>query len=953
MAAKIDTESNTDSIAESSCHTTTASSSLGADKQTKLFATFPPFLETEQLYDHFSNNGFYKSDIYIHRRINKATSRPAGSATVFSTSREEDIIVRLNGTMILGKYELKLQHYRQSGQHYVKKQGSAQSATQSAIPKKVGRGSVPSTDGCQVFVGVGLPQYIKEHHIREHFRKFSHVISKVETIRDKQTNISKGNFTVVFQSEAYASVAIQELNKSRLLGQHKLKVERCKFQPTVISPPNTPTLFGVVVDNLNPTICIDEIKALIGVPVAKHSSLEANSHQLYLQFHSQHDASVAIQSLDGKTLLGEVLHAYSGNFPEANFHPAPCLQQPHCDDDSQHHSYMLQSPTPSQPNFPPNSQPDLHKAEHLCYPVKITMLPNTVTEEELYDRLRQAGEVIGRPVIHISGNRYAHVNFKQESGAQTAIKRFNGTIIHGNKLRVSTQKPKPLDQCTMNTTSLNNSTNLHVQEIKKCSTKAKLHVNCIMSKDDFIKFMQHHLSNVLSSEFEVIEIQHNHGEQSSNVMVQFPSIDIATSAIEQLQNNSDLTGEIYEPINWSGEKLFKEKIAEFKQSIQTKSNFFLTKHNNKTEGLIEEHKKQNFPKNCPVNIFRDITAKREVLDQAIVECNRQHTEFTTYCTHLFTRLTELEAEAKVLITASEQMHVQALEQSLHNKLSNLRRRFGNECNRLERALPMYAYRTYILEVIQKQSHQVIILIGETGSGKSTQLVQYVYEHGVASSGIIVCTQPRKVAAISLAKHVSTEMGVALGQTLGYKTGLRGNYSERTKVIYMTDHTLLNECIADPTFSKYSCLIIDEAHERSLSTDLLLAFIKKCLPKRPDLKVIITSATIDPKIFDEYFGGSCPIIKVPGRTYPVEVLWNPLKLDKPPLDRDYISDCVTLACQLHASEPPGDILVFLTSAADIEKACQSTTGKLGNNAIVLPLHSKLPPEEQQKVFQEDN
>ena len=486
---------------------------------------------------------------------------------------------------------------------------------------------------------------------------------------------------------------------------------------------------------------------------------------------------------------------------------------------------------------------------------------------------------------------------------------------------------------------------------EKDFTNAMFHVNCITSKASFINFMQHHLTSAVLSEVEVKEVKYDQDEQSSKVIVQFPSLDIATVAIEQLQDRSDLIGEICEREKSSAEILFKEKIAEFKQSIRSKSNFFLTTHNSKTKRLLGERQRQVLPKNCPVNVFQDITAKREVLDQAIEECNRQQTEFTMHCTHLNTKLNKLEIEAEVLSIDNEQ--IRASEKSLCEKLSNLRKKFGNECSRLERALPMYAYRTDIIDVTQKQGHQVIILIGETGSGKSTQLVQYIHEHGLASSGIIVCTQPRKVAAISLAKHVSTEMGVALGQVLGYKTGLRGNCSDKTRVIYMTDHTLLNECIADPTFSKYSCLIIDEAHERSLSTDLLLAFIKKCLPKRSDLKVIITSATIDPKIFDEYFGGRCPIINVPGRTYPVEIVWNPLKSDKSPLDRNYVSDSVNIACQLHTSEPPGDILVFLTSAAEIEKACQSTTDELGSDVIVLPLHGKLPPEEQQKVFQEDD
>lgn len=481
-------------------------------------------------------------------------------------------------------------------------------------------------------------------------------------------------------------------------------------------------------------------------------------------------------------------------------------------------------------------------------------------------------------------------------------------------------------------------------------TNAVFLVNCETDKSKFCKYMHHHLQDV-TVKFEVKEIKFNQEKGTSEVMVQFPNLDVANFALMQLQEHSDLTGEICEPEKSAVEILFKEKLAEFKESIQKKSQLFKAKHKNKMDKLVKERKELILPQNCPINLFQDVTTKRDVLNQAIVECERQESEFTMYCTCLKTELSKLEGEAK--LPTGDSTQIQLSEQSLNEELSKLRKKFGIECNRLERALPMYAYRSEIIKVIQAPDNQVIILIGETGSGKSTQLVQYIYECGLAENGTIVCTQPRKVAAVSLAKHVSTEMGVALGQSLGYKTGLRGMSSHKTKVFYMTDHTLLNECIADPTFSKYSCLIVDEAHERSLSTDLLLAFIKKCLPKRPDLKVIITSATIDPEIFDNYFGGGCPIIKVPGRTYPVDIIWNPLKSDKSPLQSNYISDAVNIACQLHESEPAGDILIFLTSAAEIEKACQSTTNRVGRSAIVLPLHGKLPPGEQQKVFQEDD
>ena len=482
-------------------------------------------------------------------------------------------------------------------------------------------------------------------------------------------------------------------------------------------------------------------------------------------------------------------------------------------------------------------------------------------------------------------------------------------------------------------------------------TEVVFHVKGKTDRTNFMKYVRHHLQNT-PIEFEVTEIVEHEDDQKSEVTVQFQSLHVAKLTLMQLQECSDIVGQICMPKKSSTERVLNKKITVFKESIQTKKALFLAKHEQKIERLTNEHRKLNLPQKCSIDEFQDITARRNILNQAIIECDRQKNEYTNYCTCLLTKLSKLEDDVELIGSEGEEMLVS--EKLLSEELSKLRKTLGIECIRLEKALPMYAYKSDIVNVVQKQNRQVIILIGETGSGKSTQLVQYLHDSGLAKNGIIVCTQPRKVAAISLAKHVSNEMGVALGQVLGYKTGLisKGNCSDKTRVIYMTDHSLLNECIADPLFSKYSCLVIDEAHERSLNTDLLLAFIKKCLHKRPDLKVIITSATIDPYIFDNYFGGGCPIINVPGRTYPVEVIWNPLKSDKSPLERNYVSDAVDVACRLHESEPLGDILVFLTSAAEIEKACQSTTNKLGNSALVLPLHGKLPPDEQQKVFQYD-
>jgi len=280
----------------------------------------------------------------------------------------------------------------------------------------------------------------------------------------------------------------------------------------------------------------------------------------------------------------------------------------------------------------------------------------------------------------------------------------------------------------------------------------------------------------------------------------------------------------------------------------------------------------------------------------------------------------------------------------------LEKRFQRECFKYDKALPIYARRSEILRVIER--HQTCVLIGETGSGKSTQLVQYLYEAGYAVHGLIACTQPRKLAARSLALHVSEEAGEKPGETYTY-FGTDSRWKGMPKVVFMTDHTLLNECIADRRLSKYTVIVIDEAHERSIHTDILIALIKRCLPERQDLRVIVTSATINPKSFSDYFGGpgECPVIRVPGRVFPVEKFWENSKVAL--LDRNYVNETVMKAHDIHIKNKgsEGDILVFLTSPVEIEKACKLAKETMKNEVVVLPLHGKLQPEEQQKVFEE--
>ena len=336
-----------------------------------------------------------------------------------------------------------------------------------------------------------------------------------------------------------------------------------------------------------------------------------------------------------------------------------------------------------------------------------------------------------------------------------------------------------------------------------------------------------------------------------------------------------------------------------------------------------------------LKLLKKNQAREEQIERSVVESKNRRDTFRKCCIEVEVKLYELDSAGIYDI----------------NEVNSLKELLQREVRRYGKALPIYAHRRDIMEVIKK--HQVSVIIGETWSGKSTQLVQYLNEAGYAENGLIVCTQPRKLAAISLAEHVSSEVGEEVGGTYGY-VSTKSKKGAGTNVLFMTDHTLLNECIADPTLSKYSCLVIDEAHERSIHTDILIAFIKRCLPNRPDLKVIVTSATINPTLFSTYFGSwhACPVIEVPGRMYPVQVQWE--RYDQGSIvDRDYVLEAVNKVYDIHHTlskkNKSGDILVFLTSPAEIERACKLASDMLKNEATVLPLHGTLQPEEHRKIF----
>jgi ATP-dependent helicase HrpA len=253
-----------------------------------------------------------------------------------------------------------------------------------------------------------------------------------------------------------------------------------------------------------------------------------------------------------------------------------------------------------------------------------------------------------------------------------------------------------------------------------------------------------------------------------------------------------------------------------------------------------------------------------------------------------------------------------------------------------------------------RDHQVVIVAGETGSGKTTQLPKICLELGRGITGQIGHTQPRRIAARTVAERIADELGTQLGDVVGYKVRFTDKSGDATSVKLMTDGILLAEIGSDRNLRRYDTLIIDEAHERSLNIDFILGYLRQLLPRRPDLKVIITSATIDPERFAEHFkdprtGQPAPIVEVSGRTYPVEVRYRPA--GDPERDNDEDRDQVTAITDAIGElerEGPGDILVFLSGEQEIRDTADALKGRA--NTDVLPLYSRLSSAEQHRVFE---
>eukprot|EP01041_Mallomonas_annulata_P008203 gene8203-16869_t len=272
-----------------------------------------------------------------------------------------------------------------------------------------------------------------------------------------------------------------------------------------------------------------------------------------------------------------------------------------------------------------------------------------------------------------------------------------------------------------------------------------------------------------------------------------------------------------------------------------------------------------------------------------------------------------------------------------------------------RSLPIWQYRDQILYALE--SYKTVVLVGETGCGKTTQIPQYLHEFGWTAGGrCVVCTQPRRMAAISVATRVAEEMGVNLGNEVGYAVRFDSKCNEENTVIkFCTDGLLLRETMSDPILSKYSVIMIDEAHERTLHSDILLGLLKKIKRKRKDLRIIVTSATLNATPLCEFFEtntntdnsslNTACILSVQGRLYPVDVQY----LIEPVAN--YLRAAVDTVLQIHQSESAGDVLVFLPGGEDIDNAIEMMKERHdGDDMYYLPLYSSLPFNLQMKVFE---
>ena len=382
--------------------------------------------------------------------------------------------------------------------------------------------------------------------------------------------------------------------------------------------------------------------------------------------------------------------------------------------------------------------------------------------------------------------------------------------------------------------------------------------------------------------------------------------------------------------------------------LKSKMKNSTNKHQMKIDVIEEEIKKEAFKSEIQKTLKRSSRANKLLEAAAVsVSSNLMIVNLEKEAADLKSQLEVFSATCQENFKQIEDLDIELSKTEFDAQLSEIRFKLGKEFITFENPLPIYKFRREIQQTVQDNS--VTILMAETGSGKSTQVVQYLHEK--FPDKMIVCTQPRKIAAVSLAGHVAKQMGSHVGGLVGYRVGSQVKMSRQTRIVFMTDQLLVNDCVRDPDFSKYHCVILDEVHERSINTDLLLGLAKNGLKTNPDLKVVITSATMDPKIFFAHFEERESNIKVetkiiPGRTFPIEMNWTNQSIDT---SRDYLASSLKKVEEILESTQRGDILVFLATPADTD-LLSNRLRQRNSHVESLQLHGKLQIEEQKKIFE---
>jgi ATP-dependent RNA helicase DHX8/PRP22 len=286
-------------------------------------------------------------------------------------------------------------------------------------------------------------------------------------------------------------------------------------------------------------------------------------------------------------------------------------------------------------------------------------------------------------------------------------------------------------------------------------------------------------------------------------------------------------------------------------------------------------------------------------------------------------------------------------------------------------LPVESFKDELM--LQIQQHQIVICVGETGSGKTTKIPQFFLDSNLLQNKMMAVTQPRRVAAITVSHRVADERNSVLGDEVGYAVRFDDKTSSRTKIKFMTDGILVRECLGNPTLAQYNAIMLDEAHERSIHTDILFGLVKQACIHRPDLKVLITSATLDITKFSKYFN-DCPIVRVPGRLFPVDIYHSKIRqvmTATGPSSNAYVASAVRTVLKIHQSQEDGHILLFLTGQEEIEKACEMIRAAVSSpeheeddqwnevsqkrvtrkalKLAVIPLYASLPQQSQKLVF----